>query len=375
MSLIPGTRYRRPKGRESGSLAAAGPVPLFPAPRAATLSRVSTPAYPPVLADVASRAGVSVSTVSRVITGRTPVSPKLRDKVMAAVAELDYRPNAAAQSLVSGKRSTIAVFARNTTRFGYAATLQGIEEAARAAGYVVMIVVVESSDANDISRGVDLALSQALAGVIVIEFDEVGVSTLDALPDYVPVVAAAGARHKHGGRSHAFLDDYAGGKEATEYLLGLGHRTVHHVAIPATRPRSGRAWGWHRALLDAGAVIPEVIDADYSTNSGYEAAQRLIDDPTVTAVLCGNDELAIGVARAFRERGRTIPDDVSIVGFDDQPFAQMWVPALTTVAQDFTDLGRRTFGLLAEWFDTGVQPADSAVKPRLVVRESSSSPR
>ena len=337
---------------------------------------MSTPSYPAaVLADVATLAGVSVSTVSRVITGRTPVSAKLRNKVMTAVAALDYRPNAAAQTLVSGKRTTIAVLARNTTRFGYAATLQGIEEAARAAGYVVMIVVIESSHDDDIARGVNLALSQALAGAIVIEFDAVGVATLNAMPESIPVVAAAGARRKHRGPAHAFLDDYSGGKEATEYLLGLGHRTVHHVAIPATRPRSGRAWGWHQALLEAGVAIPDVVDADYSTNSGYVAAQRLIDNPDVTAVLCGNDELAIGVARAFQERGRRIPEDVSIVGFDDQPFAQMWMPALTTVAQDFTDLGRRTFALLAEWFETGVQPADSAVKPRLVIRESSAIPR
>ncbi|HMR48845.1 MAG TPA: LacI family DNA-binding transcriptional regulator [Arachnia sp.] len=333
------------------------------------------PHKPPGLVDVAAKAGVSLSTVSRVITGRTPVSEQLRQRVQAAVDELGYRPNAAAQALVSGRSSTIAVLARNTARFGYAATLQGIEEAARAAGYVVMIVVVESADPAAIAQAVDMTLSQPLAGAIVIEFDDVGVATLAALPDVIPVVAAAGAQRKRGASPHAFLDDEAGGREATEHLLSLGHATVHHIAIPATRRRSGREWGWRKALEAAGAPVPEVIRAEYSPTSGYDAAQRLVADPEVTAILCGNDEIAIGTARALAERGRRIPEDVSIVGFDDQPFAKMWVPALTTVSQDFTDLGQRTFGLLHSWVTTGTRPTDSAVRPALVPRESTAPPR
>ena len=208
-----------------------------------------------MLSDVADRAGVSISTVSRVLTGHIPVSPKLREKVMAAVADLGYRPNAAAQALVSGRRSTIAVLARNTLRYGYAATLQGIEESARAAGYVVMIAIVETDDEAEIRQAIDQILTQALAGVIVIEFDAVGIRTLEALPENLPVVAAAGAVRRPGTRPHAFLDDYDGGRTATEYLLGLGHKTVHHVAIPATRSRSGRTWGWRKALEAAGADV------------------------------------------------------------------------------------------------------------------------
>lgn len=324
----------------------------------------------PGLVDVAELAGVSLSTVSRVLTGRTPVSEKLRRKVQAAVDELGYRPNAAAQALVNGRSSSIAVLARNTARYGYAATLQGIEEAARSAGYAVMITVVESGSTEDIARAVDMTFSQSVAGVIVIEFDQVGVATLEALPSSVPVVAAAGARSQSEAIPHAFLDDEAGGREATAYLLGLGHSTVHHVAIPATRVGSGREWGWRAALQDAGAVVPDVVQAEYSPTSGYDAAHRLMQADGVTAVLCGNDELAIGVVRALTEMGKRVPEDVSVIGFDDQPFAQMWVPALTTVAQDFTDLGHRTFELLHEWLRSGTRPADSAVQPKLVHRES-----
>jgi DNA-binding LacI/PurR family transcriptional regulator len=329
---------------------------------------------PPVLRDVAERAGVSLSTVSRVLTGRTPVSESLRARVEAAVAELGYRPNAAAQTLVSGRRSTVAVLARNTLRYGYAATLQGIEEAARASGFVVTIGVVESSESGAMKSAVDLVLSQPLAGAIVVEFDELGVATLDALPESLPVVAAAGARRKVGSRPHAFLDDEAGGREATEYLLGLGHRTVHHVAIPATRARSGRSWGWRAAMKAAGIEPPKVIQASYDPDSGYDAGLRLARDPSVTAVLCGNDELAIGVMRALAESGRRVPEDVSVVGFDDQPFARMWTPPLTTVSQDFVGLGQRTFRLLAEWTATGRKPRSTSAFPRLVVRSSTAAP-
>lgn len=348
----------------------------------ANVGRISTYAafvksghQPPVLSDVAVRAGVSISTVSRVLTGRTPVSPNLRRKVESAVAELGYRPNAAAQALVSGRRSTVAVLARNTLRYGYAATLQGIEEAARAAGYVVSIAVVESERPRDLDRAVDLVLSQSLAGAIVVEFDALGVRTLESLPLSLPVVGAAGAPHKRGARPHAFLDDQFGGEEATRYLLSLGHRTVHHVAIPATRPRSGRTWGWRRALKEAGVDAPEVLQASYDPDSGYKAGIALAADPTVTAVLCGNDELAIGVMRAFAEQGRQVPRDVSVIGFDDQPFARMWSPPLTTVSQDFVELGRRTFGMLTHWVETGERPDDSTARPTLVVRESSASPQ
>lgn len=326
-----------------------------------------------MLADVAAAAGVSLSTASRVITGRTPVAEPTRTRVMEAVARLGYRPNAAAQALVSGRSSTVAVIAKNTLRWGYAATLQGVEEEARAAGYAVMIAVVESSEAPDIRRAGDLIASQLLAGAVVIDFDAVGAATMAGLPHNVPVVAASGAWQPAADRPHAFLDDFEGGRRATQYLLSLGHDTVHHIAIPSTSAHSGREWGWRRALEEAGRPVPEIIRSDYHPESGYEAAAHL--PAGTTAVLCGNDELAIGAARYLRERDVSIPDDVSVMGFDDQPFAAMWVPSLSTVSQDFAGLGRRTFALLHSWIRTGEVPKDSTVVPELVIRESTAAPR
>lgn len=291
---------------------------------------------------------------------------------MDAVERLGYRPNAAAQALVSGRSSTLAVIAKNTLRWGYAATLQGIEEEARAAGYTVMIAVIESSEPEELGRATDLVRSQSLAGAIVIDFDAVGTATMAALPRNIPVVAASGARNASEDRPHAYLDDFEGGRSATDYLLSLGHKTVQHVAIPSTSNHSGREWGWRRALTDAGAPVPPIVQADYSPGSGYDAAQRL--PAGTTAVLCGNDELAIGVARFLQETGVRVPHDVSVMGFDDQPFAAMWVPSLSTVRQDFVELGRRTFGLLETWIQTGEMPVESTAAPSLVIRESTAPP-
>jgi len=277
-----------------------------------------------------------VPTVSRVLTGSIPVSEEKRERVLAAIAELGYRPSGVARALVGGRGSMVGVIALNTTRYGYSRTLEG---------------------------------------VVVFEFDPVGVAVSRALPDVVPVVAVAAAGQSRSPHPHAYLDDRVAALEATEYLLGLGHETVHYLAIPTTDTRTGRARGWRQALVEAGIPVNEPELASYDPASGYEVGRRLAEDESVTAVLCGNDELAIGLMRALSEVGRTVPGDVSVVGFDDQPFAAMWTPALTTVAQDFVDLGHRAFALLYDRLTTGTSAHRSSARPRLVVRESTAPPR
>lgn len=327
-----------------------------------------------MIADVARVAGVSVPTVSRVLTGSTPVSPGKRALVMAAIETLGYRPNAAARALVSGHQSMIAVLAANTTRYGYASTLQGVEEAARAAGYIVVITVIESEDRAVVDAAVALVLYQPVAGAIVLEFDKIGLTASRALPDNLPVVGASAGWAAHRTRPHAYLNDRAAAVHAVEYLLGLGHRTVDHVAIPAPgAPTGGRASGWRDALTAAGVSVPEPIEGGWDPASGYQAGVLLAQDPSVTAVLAGNDELAIGLMRAFADAGRSVPGDVSVVGFDDEPFAAMWTPALTTVAQDFVGLGRRVRAARIGAAHRGLGRTSTAT-PRLVLRDSAGPP-
>lgn len=327
----------------------------------------------PVIADVARVAGVSVPTVSRVLTGSTPVSPERRERVMRAIAELEYRPNGAARALVQGRQSMIAVFAGNTTRYGYARTIQGIEEAARAAGFIVVITVIETDEPAVVDAGVDLVLGQPVSGAVVLEFDPAGRAALAAMPSSLALVAAAGSS---GGSTvpHAFMDDRAAAKEATRYLLGLGHRTVHHVAIPPSGAPSGRSLGWREALEEEGVPVPDVLQAGWEPISGYEIGRDLARSADVTAVLCGNDELAIGVMRAMAEHGRSVPEDVSVVGFDGQPLAEFVSPPLTTVEQDFVGLGRQAFGLLQKILDGDATPESVSCTPRLLLRSSTGPP-
>ncbi len=328
----------------------------------------------PVLADVAKAAGVSVPTVSRVLNGTKYVAPELAQRVNQAVAELGYRPNGAARSMRSGKRTLVSVLAGATANYGYARTLEGIETAAQRAGMSVSITVVESADDEHVQRAVDLALSQPTAGVVVLEFDRAGIEAAMALPEGLPAVVAGGGSRRTGAVPAALIDEGAAGRQVTEYLLRLGHATVHHIAGPTEGKPSGRTEGWRSALQAAGAPVPAVMNAEWDATSGYRWGERIAGLDDVTAVFCANDDIAIGLMRALSDRGIHVPGDVSVVGFDDQPLVALWRPSLTTVDQDFEDLGARAFELLSRLVDGEADLAASVATPQLVVRESTAPP-
>lgn len=327
---------------------------------------------PATIADVAARAGVSVPTVSRVLTGAAKVSASKREAVEAAIAALDFRPSAAARVLASRKAQVIAVIAGDTSQYGYAETIRGIEEAARAEDYTVMITVVESTDEAEIDRAIAATLAQPLAGVCVLKFDPPGVAALHRIPSSLPLVALSGVREP--GLRQAVLDEARAAEELTDHLLDLGHATVHHVRVPPSRREDGRTTGWRRALKRRDAVVPPLSDASWDPRSGIEIGRRLAEDPTVTAVFCGNDEIAMGVIRGISASGRRVPDDISVAGFDDHPLAALWTPALTTVDQDFASLGRRGLQLLLNEIAGETGRRFSSERPQLVVRESTAPP-
>jgi DNA-binding LacI/PurR family transcriptional regulator len=326
----------------------------------------------PVIADVARLAGVSVPTVSRVLTGAARVSEERHERVMAAIVELGFRPSAAARTLATGRARIIAVLTGNTSRYGYAETIRGIEERSREDGYTVMITVVESTDDDEVDRAIDLVVNQSVAGVVVLKFDPPGVAALHRLPPGLPAVSVSGIREP--GVPQAVLDEAAASREATEYLLDLGHATVHHVRVPPSREEDGRTTGWSDALRARGIPVPSPHDATWSPESGRVIGLRLAADRTVTAVFCGNDEIAMGVMRGIIDGGRRVPEDVSVIGFDDHPLAAMWSPPLTTVRQDFGALGGRAYGILADRLRGLEVPAFSSDNVTLVLRQSCAPP-
>ena len=331
-------------------------------------ARADAAARPATIADVARRAGVSVPTVSRVLTGAARVSTAKREAVEAAIAELSYRPSAAARLLVSGRPQVIAVVTGDTSRYGYAETIRGVEEAARAGGYTVMIAVVESVEDDEVDRAIGATLMQPLAGVILLKFDPSGVAALQRIPRNLPTVVLSGVRDQ--AFPQASLDETRAAEELTDYLLGLGHRTVHHVRVPPSRREDGRTTGWRRALTRAGAEVPAPLDATWEPSSGVPLGAALAESPGVTAVFCGNDEVAMGVIRGILQTGRRVPDDISVVGFDDHPLGALWTPPLTTVRQDFAGMGRRGFDLLLAVLEGREGKRFSSERPQLIVRDS-----
>ncbi len=325
--------------------------------------------------DVARVAGVSQQTVSRVINGKARVSEATRARVLQVIAELGYRPNRLAQALAGGPVRSVTVLTSDTALYGAAATLRGMEEAARTAGFSVGISVLERDSGQ---ADIALRLNRPGEAVMVIAFDDAGVRALRALPADVPVAAAVERRPADGPDDpwQIWLDDRAAAAHATRYLLSLGHQTVHYVAIPSsTSALPQRTQGWQDALRAAGRPLPEPLPGGWSPRSGYLAVRSLLADRSVTAILCGNDDLALGVMRAAREAGRDIPGDLSVVGFDDSPPSAYLNPSLTTVRLDFEGLGRACFGLLHRRLDSQNAPAVPAwSEPELIVRESSGPP-
>ncbi|MFC3808925.1 LacI family DNA-binding transcriptional regulator [Terrabacter sp. GCM10012305] len=321
-------------------------------------------------------AGVSYQTVSRVINGHSSVSADARERVETAIGSLGYRPSRAARALAHGMENVVTVLTSNTSLFGYAQTLAGIEEAARTAGVRVAIRVLSSDDPDVVEAAVEQVSDPRSGAVIVLGFDRAGARALAALP---AVVRASAAVESYVGRrapkadNHrwTWFDDTVAAERATAHLLDLGHATVHHMAIPSSSTVGDRQRGWQRALRAVGAPVPPVIRPEsWTTQAAHAAALEVLGSPEITAVLCGNDDQALGVLRAAHDLGLSVPGDLSVVGFDDIPGAPFFTPALTTVRFDFAGLGRRAFEVLGIGHDPKPEPSPIP-QPTLIIRESS----
>jgi DNA-binding LacI/PurR family transcriptional regulator len=319
-----------------------------------------------VMADVARLAGVSQQTVSRVLNDSPHVRPATRERVLDAIGKLGYRPNRLARALVTGRSRTLGVLSFDTTLYGPASTLFAIERAAHEAGYFVSIASLRAPDAGSLRGGVERLLESGVEGVMVIAPQESAARGLLELPADVPVVATEAA--PAGDVPLVAVDQRGGARLATEHLLALGHETVWHVAGPdGWLEAADRVRGWRAALQAAGAPVPPPLTGDWSARSGYAAGRGLAN---ATAVFAANDQMALGVLRALYELGRRVPDDISVVGFDDIPEAAYFSPPLTTVRQRFDEIGARALRLLLARIENGAGRTGEAVRPELIIRAS-----
>lgn len=327
------------------------------------------------MTDVAKLAGVSIQTVSRVVNGHPSVIPETRDQVLSAMRELDYRPNHAARALRSGEFRAIGVVLFTLATTGNVRTLEAITAEAARHGYAITLVPVASPSVEGIhdafTRLGELAVDAAILLMEVHLFDS---STIPLLPTALEVIVVdSDATHRY---SVVDTEQADGARQAVEHLLGLGHHTVWHVTGPQQSYASERrAAAWRETLMAHDRPVPDPLHGDWSTESGYRAGIRLADEPHCTAVFVANDEMALGVLRAFDERGRRVPQDVSVIGFDDIDMAASFQPPLTTVHQDFAEVGRRCVQQLLDGLRTpGNERHTSLVPVRLIERQSTAPP-
>ena len=326
--------------------------------------------HPASIRDVARLAGVSYQTVSRVINGSPSLRPETRDRVLAVIDELRYRPNRLAQALGTNRSQTIGVLAFQRSQYGPAAALQGIESAAQAAGYLVNTTNLTSNTPGAIRDALELQQSHRVAGLVIIAPQVKVLRAIDEMAIDVPYVMLHG---RHRNDPHAvFVDQIAGAREAIRHLLALGHRDIYHLAGPQEWIEAeARMQGYLDEMIEADQPVAAPILGDWTVDYGYYAGRELARTCEFTAVFAANDQMALGLVHAFRDAGLEVPRDVSVVGFDDVPEAAHFWPPLTTVRQDFTELGRQCVGRLLGPSDV----VDLPLAPRLIVRGSTARAR
>lgn len=321
----------------------------------------------PTLRDVAREAGVSYQTVSRVINDDPHVSTPTRGRVERAIKTLGFRPNRAAQILQTERSHTIEVV---LFYYGFNLFLYEMARTSQQLGYHFVISAITE---EEFVRTLESASSRFVDGLIIIPAKPMqqDYETLMDLTDGIPFVQI-GARLGDNMPS-VMYDQVQGARLATQHLIELGHKRIASISGPLTNhDAQDRHTSWMATLKEHGLPVGPMREGSFTLDSGYQAMHSLLDSgEPFTAVFVANDSMAIGAHTALRERGLRVPDDISMIGFDDVPEAAHFVPGLTTVRQDFYLLGRLAIEYMVSLIETENTPLHQRVlQPTLIVRES-----
>lgn len=328
------------------------------------------------LRDVARAAGVSYQTVSRVINDHPHVAAVTRQRVMDAVRGLNYQPNIVARSLVTRRSNMLQMIVYGGSHYGPIQMVANVERAARELGYNLILSHITAVTVEDIRASIDALSGRFVDGIVLIapvrgvSHEEIGI-LCNGIP-FVMIDAQPGAA-----APSVVIDQYYGGQLITQHLIDLGHRHICEISGPLEwYGADARHQSWRSTLVAAGLEPGLSVPGDWTAAGGYQAAATLLDSGThFTALVVGNDQMAFGAARALRDRGLRIPDDVSVVGFDDIPEAAYFEPPLTTVRQHFDALGQQSADYLVrliEYPDTPIR--QRVLYPELVIRRSTRPP-
>jgi DNA-binding LacI/PurR family transcriptional regulator len=327
------------------------------------------PERAPNIRDVAREAGVSHQTVSRVLNNSSAIRPATREQVLRVINELGYRPNPAARALVTSRSKLIGVLSSQSALYGPTTSIQAIEVAARAAGYRLSVTSISTGDASSIHAGLDFLLGQSIEALVVLA-PQVGVfDALTQLSIDVPFVTLE-APGLDPGRSIS-VDQTRGARMAVRHLIDLGHTAITHLAGPSDwLEAQARLDGYRGEMLDAGLAPRPHLVGDWTAEFGFQTGRELLARRDFTAVFCGNDQMALGFLHACRDAGIDVPGHVSVVGFDDTPESAHFAPALTTVRQNFVEIGNRAIALLLAELGGETRLDREPIAPELIVRAS-----
>lgn len=306
-------------------------------------SQALAPAAPPAaitVLDVARVAGVSPSTVSRILNGTARVAASKRALVEEAIRQLDFKPNLFARSLKTGTTMTIGILIQDIESPFFTRAMLGIEEGLKGSGYAP-IIVSGHWDAKEEAERIRLLMARRIDGLVILT-GHLGDAEIAHFAQYQPIVVTGRELNAPNIRSRA-IDQESGGYIATRHLIGLGHRRIAHIAGPKSHAdATARHAGYLRALGEAG-VQPDprlIVQGDFLEGGGLLAMNNLLDGgQPFTAVFAANDQTAFGARVALYRRGVRVPDDLSLVGFDDLPAAAYLTPPITTVRQPIYEMG------------------------------------
>jgi LacI family transcriptional regulator len=334
------------------------------------------------ITQVARAANVSAQTVSRVVNDRPDVAPETRILVKQVIAQLGYRPNALARSLIHQRSHTLGVVVTGLDYFGPSRTLVGIERQIRAQGYSLLLDLSHHPETENVDNILNRLLSRQVDGIIW-AISEIGNNRTwlerNTRQTAVPMIFLT--MESRPGLSIISIDNFMGGYLAACHLLVQGYRRIGIILGPwSWWEVRQRKRGWQKALEEYGLTIdpPQMAEGDWSAASGYKAFQELlVHYPQIDAVFACNDQMALGALQAAHLAGRRVPSDLAVVGFDDTPESPYFMPPLTTIKQPLVELGSRAVQELVKTIeaehqsDLLIQPETIALIPELIVRESS----
>ncbi len=334
------------------------------------------------LQDVAALAGVSAKTVSRVVNNQGEIKESTRQRIQAAIDELGYRPNILARSLIHQRTNTVAVVAWGIDYFGPSRTMIGIEQQADELGYSLLLSLVSDPETHDQERVLDTLLARRVDGIIwaVPEVGEnrawINSARLEALPPIIFLSMSA-----QPGITIIAVDNQSGSRQATRHLIDQGRRKIGMITGPmAWWEARERYAGWKTTMIEAGLASAghQVVESYWSAAGGERAMQQLLRQfPDMDAVYASSDQIALGALGAVHTSGRSVPDDLAIVGFDNMPESAYFWPPLTTVYQKLAHVGRTAVQQLHQMIEARraqegpLEAVMTAIEPELITRASS----